>query len=327
LTQLGEIVTTTGAFVQIRDLTVTYPTPMGELRAVDGVNLDVYRGEVLGLVGESGCGKTTLGLAMLRMNSPGRVVKGKVNVDGVDVLSLEGERLRRYRWEKVAMIFQSAMNALDPVKTVESQIVETIVQHGRTNKEKAKARVRELLETVKIDPLRAKSFPHELSGGMKQRIIIALALCLSPELLIADEPTTALDVVVQASILKTIKELQERLKLTIILITHDISIVGEMSDRLAIMYAGKVVEVGRTIDVVYDPQHPYTQALIKAIPTIGYKNAEIKGIPGVPPNLLSPPSGCRFHPRCPFAFDRCKTEEPPLINNGKDHVACWLRSA
>lgn len=322
----GKTLVSTEKFVEIRNLIISYPTQRGELRAVDGVDLDIYRGELLGIVGESGSGKTTLGLALLRMNSPGRIVKGSVKVAGQDVLSMDGETLRRFRWEKVAMIFQSAMNALDPVKTVESQIIETMVQHGHTDKEEAKARVRELLTMVKIDPARARSYAHELSGGMRQRIIIALALCLSPSLLIADEPTTALDVIVQASILRTIKELQEKLQLTVVLITHDMSIVGEISDRLAIMYAGKIVEVGATKQVVSEPQHPYTEALIRAVPTIEESSLELKGIPGVPPDPFSPPKGCRFAPRCPYAFDRCRKEEPPLSYDGKDLVACWLRT-
>ena len=224
------------------------------------------------------------------------------------------------------MVFQAAMNALDPVKTVESQIVETIVQHQDVTKEEARARVRGLLETVSIDPARAKSYPHELSGGMKQRVVIALALCLSPSILIADEPTTALDVIVQAGVVRTLKELQKRLKLTVVLITHDISIMNETSDRLAIMYAGKIVEVGRTSQVISDPQHPYTQALLGAVPTVGSGKSEVKGIPGSPPDLHSLPTGCRFQQRCPYAFDRCRKEEPPLAFGGKDLVACWLRT-
>ncbi|MDA4112595.1 MAG: ABC transporter ATP-binding protein [Thaumarchaeota archaeon] len=309
--------------VEIMDLVVEYPNQGTPLRAVDHVSLEVKRGEVLGLVGESGCGKTTLGLTLLRMNAPGRVTGGSVQVDSVDILSLGKEELRRYRWEKTSMVFQSAMNALDPVKTIESQIVETMVQHSNTNKEAARRKVRDLLSIVHIDPTRATSYPHELSGGMKQRVVIAMALCLSPKLLIADEPTTALDVVVQAGILRTIKRLQEEMGLSVIIITHDISIMSEMSNRIAVMYGGKIVEIGPTKDILESPMHPYTQALLRAIPDLGDK-ATIKGIPGAPPNLADPPKGCRFHPRCPHAFERCRNESPELIDAGPTMAACWL---
>jgi len=309
--------------VEIEDLVVEYPASRGVVRAVDHVSLEIKRGEVLGLVGESGCGKTTLGLTLLLMNAPGKVMGGRVTVDSTDILALRKDELRRYRWEKTAMVFQSAMNALDPVKTIESQIVETMIQHKEMTKEAARERVRELLEIVHIDPARATSYPHELSGGMKQRVVIAMALCLTPRLLIADEPTTALDVVVQAGVLRTIKDLQEEFGLSVIIITHDISIMSEMSNRIAVMYGGKIVEIGPTKDVLQNPQHPYTQALLKAVPEIGDKS-RIRGIPGTPPNLINPPRGCRFHPRCPYAFDRCRVEVPELFEAGETRAACWL---
>jgi len=312
--------------VAIRNLVVTYPTPRGELKAVDGVNLDVFRGETLGIVGESGCGKTTLALTLLKMNSPGKIRSGEVSLNGANILALKGEALRRHRWEKVAMVFQSAMNALDPVKTIESQIVETIIQHSKISKEQARSKVKELLEVVSIDPSRAKSYSHELSGGMRQRVIIALALCLSPLILIADEPTSALDVVVQAGVLRMLKELQNKFGLTVILITHDVSIMSEMSDRLAVMYAGKIVEVGPTKQIIANPNHPYTEALLNAVPTLGVGKTILKGIPGSLPDLISPPTGCRFHPRCPHVVEKCKEKEPPMITCGKDLAACWLRT-
>src|SRR5579862_5053816 len=245
----------TSDLVDIRDLAIAYSTPQGrELLAVDGVNLTIKKGETLGLVGESGCGKTTLGLSLLGMNSPGRVVGGSIKVDSIDVLALKGDSLRRYRWEKTAMVFQSAMNALDPDRTIESQIVETMMQHRKMSKAEARSHVEELLELVNIDRERAMSYPHELSGGMKQRVVIVMAICLSPSLLIADEPTTALDVVVQAGVLRTLKGLQEQFGLTTIIISHDMSIMGEMSDRLAVMYAGKIVEVGETKTMIDHPQ-------------------------------------------------------------------------
>jgi peptide/nickel transport system ATP-binding protein len=310
--------------VDIRDLAIAYPTPQGQLLAVDGVNLTIKKGETLGLVGESGCGKTTLGLSLLGMNAPGKVIAGSINVDSIDVLALRGDSLRRYRWEKTSMVFQSAMNALDPVRTIESQIVETMMQHRKISKEEARTRVKELLELVNIDRERGQSYPHELSGGMKQRVVIVMAICLSPTLLIADEPTTALDVVVQAGVLRTLKGLQDRFGLTSIIISHDVSIMSEMGNRLAVMYAGKIVEIGDTNTVINAPQHPYTQALLSAVPVIG-NELKIKGIPGSPPSLIAPPVGCRFAPRCPYAFQKCSVEEPKLNFDGVDTVACWLR--
>lgn len=312
--------------VEVEDLSVSYSTPRGKLEAVCGASLDASEAEILGLVGESGSGKTTLALSLLRMNYPGRIVRGKIKVDSTDVLSLEGEALRRYRWEKVAMVFQSAMNALDPVMSIEAQIVETIIQHGRTSKREAQARVVDLLQMVSIDPSRARSYPHELSGGMCQRVGIAMALCNSPKVLIADEPTAALDVIVQATVLSTLKDLQKRFGLLVILISHDISIMSEVADRVAVMYAGKIVEIGQTHDIVDRPQHPYTDALIHAVPILGYRQRIVTSIPGLSPDLITPPQGCRFHPRCPQAFDRCRREEPPMVSSNGGKVSCWLRS-
>jgi len=311
--------------VEIEGLCVSFPTEKGELRAVDHVTLSVNKGELLGIVGESGCGKSTLAFSLLKaVPPPGRVTDGKILVDSVDLRSLKGESLRQYRWRKVAMVFQSAMNALDPVKTIESQMLETILQHQQLTKDDAKERIIRLLSMVKIDKQRRKAFPHELSGGMRQRIVIAMALCLEPKILIADEPTTALDVVVQAGILRIIKELQKELGITIILISHDASIMWEVADRLAVMYAAKIVEVGKTEDVVKNPRHPYTEALLKAVPVLGMDEQVIKGIPGSPPNLITPPHGCRFNPRCQYAFEKCRADEPDLSpKNG--YAACWLR--
>jgi len=314
-------------FIEIQGLTVSFNTPQGEIRAVDGVSLGVRKGETLALVGESGSGKTTLGLALLKMvPPPGRITQGSIKVDNIDILELRGEALRRYRWKKVAMVFQSAMNALDPVKTVGSQIAETIVQHENVDKKQAKARVLKLLETVGLAPEVAESYPHQLSGGMKQRVVIALAICLNPEVLIADEPTTALDVVVQAEIMRVLKELKERLNLTIILITHDVSIIGSVSDRVAIMYAGRLVEEGPTSSVITEPSHPYTQALLASLIEPRRDGQVVVGIQGSPPNPLALPSGCKFNPRCLYAFERCRNGEPTLIELGRDRrVACWLR--
>ncbi|HMK82082.1 MAG TPA: ABC transporter ATP-binding protein [Candidatus Bathyarchaeia archaeon] len=313
--------------VEFDNLTVSYFINKQELRALNRISFHVFKGEIIGIVGESGCGKTTLGISLLKMlpeNS--RILEGTIKVDSVDVPSLKGEYLRKYRWSKVAMIFQSAMNALDPVKTIQSQMIETILQHSKASKEEVMNRIVTLLDIVGINPSRATSYPHELSGGMKQRVVIAMALCLQPDLIIADEPTTAVDVVYQASILRTLKALREKLGLTIILISHDISIMWEMTDRLAVMYAGKLVEIGKTQNIILNPQHPYTKALLNAVPVIGQDQKKIVGIPGSPPNLSSPPSGCRFHPRCAYAFEKCPTSDPPLQERKEGAVACWLIS-
>ncbi len=313
--------------VEFDNLTVSYFINKQELRALNRISFHVFKGEIIGIVGESGCGKTTLGISLLKMlpeNS--RILEGTIKVDSVDVPSLKGEYLRKYRWSKVAMIFQSAMNALDPVKTIQSQMIETILQHSKASKEEVMNRIVTLLDIVGINPSRATSYPHELSGGMKQRVVIAMALCLQPDLIIADEPTTAVDVVYQASILRTLKALREKLGLTIILISHDISIMWEMTDRLAVMYAGKLVEIGKTQNIILNPQHPYTKALLNAVPVIGQDQKKIIGIPGSPPNLSSPPSGCRFHPRCAYAFEKCPTSDPPLQERKEGAVACWLIS-
>jgi len=311
--------------VEIHDLTIAYSTPRGELRAVEDVNLSVFKGEILGLVGESGCGKSTLASALLRMIPvPGKIVNGSVRFGEIDVISLRQDDLRHFRWEKVSMIFQSAMNALDPVRTVCSQITETIHEHNSMGGESLD-RVKQLLESVGLSPMHMYSYPHQLSGGMRQRVAIALALCLNPQLLIADEPTTALDVVVQAGILTTLKDLQERLGLTVVLITHDLSLAAAICDRIAVMYAGKIVELGETEKITVRPEHPYTEALINSVPELGDTKQKIQGIAGSPPSLISPPTGCRFHPRCKYVFERCMQHEPSLVRANRTDVACWLR--
>jgi peptide/nickel transport system ATP-binding protein len=314
-----------GPFVTIRDLVISYPTDAGEIRAVDGVSLEISKGEVLGVIGESGSGKSTLGLSMLKLvPHPGRIVAGETRIGTTDLGSLSGEDLRLFRWRKVAMVFQSAMNALDPVQTVGAQIVETIRQHTGLNKREALTRAAELLGVVRLDPSLVLAYPHELSGGMRQRVIIALSLCVDPELLIADEPTTGLDVVAQAGVLRMLRELRERLGLTLVLISHDLSIMGAMCDRIAVMYAGKVVEVGPSGEVIARPKHPYTEALLNSILEVGRINQATARIRGAPPNMLSPPTGCRFHPRCPYAFEKCKLAEPPLLLSSGREAACWL---
>ena len=313
--------------LQVSNLKIYYYTYEGIVRAVDGVSFNIKRGEALGIAGESGCGKSTLAYGLLRIVPiPGRIVEGKVIFDGTDILQIpESEFKRKYRWKKISMVFQGAMNSLDPVKNIGKQIADVILTHEENiSKSKAYRRATELLKLVGIDPARAKSYPHELSGGMKQRVVIAMALALNPDLLIADEPTTALDVVVQAQILNLLKELKNKFKMSLILITHDLSVIAEIADKVAIMYAGKIVELGKMEDIYEDPKHPYTSKLLRSIPRLRGK-ASLEWIPGQPPDLKNPPLGCRFHPRCPYVMDRCRREEPPAISLGRDRfVSCWL---
>jgi len=294
----------------------------GFVHAVDGVSFSMDKGETLGIVGESGCGKSSLAITILRLLPiNGKICEGKILLDGEDILSMDLERFRRdVRWKRISIVFQGAMNALNPVIKVGDQIAEAIMIHKKVSKREAMRRVVELLEMVGIDPSRANGYPFEFSGGMRQRAMIAMALALNPEILIADEPTTALDVIVQAQILKLIKDIQRKLKLSVILISHDISMVSELSDKIAIMYAGQIVEFGDIVDVYTNSLHPYTKALLSSVPSIREKRRKLKSIPGAPPNLLNPPSGCRFHPRCPFKIDLCIEKEPELVEASPHHL-------
>jgi peptide/nickel transport system ATP-binding protein len=312
--------------ISVEDLVVSFAVSGGELRAVDGVSLAVKKGEIMGIIGESGSGKSTLAFSMLNLvPPPGRIVGGDIKIGSTSVRSLSAGDLRQFRWTRVAMVFQSAMNALDPVHTIGAQIVETIRQHRKTSRADAWKRALELLRLVNIAPSLASAYPHELSGGMRQRAIIALALCLDPDVLIADEPTTGLDVVVQGVVLRMLKEVRDRLGITLVLISHDISIMGAMCDRIAVMYAGKIVEIGDTREVIGNPRHPYTQALLSTVLELGERTSDVEKIRGTPPNMLHLPTGCRFRPRCPYAFAKCENEEPPLVETESGGVACWLR--
>lgn len=314
--------------LDINDLTVHYKILRGYVKAVEGVNLQLRKGETLGLAGESGCGKTTMALSIMRLLPPnGRIVRGKIIFDGKDITTLPEDRVRReIRWKKIAIVFQGAMNALNPVYSIGEQIIEAIRFHEpEVHKDEALERAKKLLELVGIDPSRVDNYPHEFSGGMRQRAMIAMALACNPKLLIADEPGTALDVIVQAQVLKLIVELQKKLNLSLILITHDLSIISETCKKAAIMYAGKLVESGSVYKIFKEPLHPYTQGLIASFPDIYAPKAEIKSIEGQPPDLLNPPSGCRFHPRCQYAMDICRVKEPPYVEVEKEHfVACHL---
>jgi len=312
--------------LDIRNLKTYFYTTKGVVKAVDNVSVKLNKGEVLGIAGESGCGKSTLAYSIIRLvPPPGKIVSGEIYFDGKNILKYSDEEFRRkIRWKGISMVFQGAMNALNPVYTVGDQIAEVIMLHEGLTKKEAYTRVYKLLALVGIDPRRAHSYPHELSGGMKQRVMIAMALALNPPLVIADEPTTALDVVVQAQIMNLLKRLQRELKISIILITHDLSLIAEIADKVAIMYAGKIVEFGTAEQIYYNPQHPYTQGLLSSIPRLRGELEKLEWIPGVPPDLIKPPPGCRFAPRCKFRFEKCDSEPPVIEIEPGHYVACWL---
>ena len=314
--------------LEVINLITYYQTRRGYVRAVENVDFTVEKGEALGLAGESGCGKTTVALSLLKILPPnGRIMGGRILFKGKDLVKLsEDEMRKRIRWKGISLIFQGAMNALNPVLTIEDQIIEAIRLHEpNVSKKEAEERGKKLFELVGLEPNRIKNYPHEFSGGMRQRAMIAMAIACNPNILIADEPGTALDVIVQAQILKLLNELKQKLGLSLIVISHDLSLISEVCDKLVVMYAGKVVESGNIVRLFKDPLHPYTQALIRAFPDIKEERRKIESIPGNPPNLLNPPQGCRFHPRCKFAMDICKKEAPKLIEVSKNHyVACHL---
>jgi peptide/nickel transport system ATP-binding protein len=314
--------------LNVQDLVTHYTTLRGPVKAVEGVSFQVDRGEALGLAGESGCGKTTVALSILRLlPEAGKIISGEVLFDGTDVVKLAEDEMRKnMRWKKMAIVFQGAMNALDPVFRVGDQIMEAIGTHEPdTTKAEARERTKKLLELVGIDASRARHYPHEFSGGMRQRALIAMSLACNPALLIADEPGTALDVIVQAQVLKLLRELKTNLKLAMILITHDLSIIAETCEKTAIMYAGRIAEYGDVVSIFRQPIHPYTQGLMAAFPSIKAARTKMSAIPGQPPDLLNPPSGCRFNPRCPYAMDVCTEKMPELTKIGKGHyAACYL---
>ncbi len=301
------------ALLSVEDLRVEYRTSRGATHAVDGVTLEVREGEVLGLVGESGCGKTTLGRAIIRVfpRNAG-IVGGRIIFDGTDLASLPEPEMARYRWREIAMVPQAAMDSLDPVYRLGDQFIEVLTITGGLGRRDARERAAELCDLVGLDRRRLVAYPHELSGGMRQRAAIALALALRPRLVLADEPVTALDVVVQHHILRRLRQLRAELSLSVVLITHDISVIAQTCDRMAVMYAGKIVEVGPTVDVFARPRHPYTMGLQNSFPNLLRPQETLIPIEGAPPDLLAPPPGCRFAPRCPFAVDRCVTDAPPL---------------
>jgi peptide/nickel transport system permease protein len=311
----------------VRDLAVEFDGPAGPMRAVDGVSFDLRRGETLGLVGESGCGKTTTVLGILRLLPPGgRVVSGQVWFDGEDLLGLSGPALRSFRWTRLSLVFQGAMNALNPVRTVGDQIAEAVRIHApATTKREADARARDLLERVGIGGRRAGEYPHTYSGGMRQRAMIALALACEPDVIVADEPTTALDVMIQAQILELLGGIARDMGMGIILVTHDLGVVAQTCDRVIVMYAGQVAEENDAATLFAAPRHPYTRQLLGSFPDLAHPDRPLRGIPGAPPRLDTMPTGCRFAPRCPHAFDRCVAERPPdYATDTGGRAACFL---
>jgi peptide/nickel transport system ATP-binding protein len=314
------------ALLDVRDLRVEYLTPRGPIRAVDGVSFSIRPGEVVGLAGESGSGKSTIAHAITRVLHPPAVITGgEVRFRDRDVLAMGDAELSSFRWREVSMVFQSAMNALNPVMTIGDQVLDTILAHEDVPRGEARARAAALLDVVGIDTRRLDAYPHQLSGGMRQRAVIAIALALNPPLMIMDEPTTALDVVVQQEILQQIEELKEQFGFSILFITHDLSLLIEFSDRIAIMYAGQIVELAPAQDIFASPQHPYTQGLMNSFPALTGPKERLTGIPGSPPDMLHPPSGCRFHPRCPLVRPMHTRVVPTLRETQPRHfVACHL---
>ena len=320
-------VTDAANILEVRGLTVAYASEKGPVVAVDHVDLELARGEFLGIVGESGCGKSTLLYSITRLLGPpfsGEIVGGEIMFNGRDIVQLGERQLRHVRWREFSVVMQSAMNALNPVLTIEAQMRDACKAHSKMSRKEIADRSRELLKLVSIDPIHLKSYPHQLSGGMRQRAMIAMALLFTPDLVVMDEPTSALDVVAQRSLMLQIRELQQRLGFAVIFVTHDMSLVSNFADRVLVMYAAQVSEVGKTRQVFDEPRHPYTRALLDAFPSIHGEIVHLLGIPGSPPDLASPPVGCRFAPRCPLVSEQCLASEPALLDLEGRSVRCVL---
>ena len=312
--------------LEIEHLTVHFPIYIGTVRAVEDVTLEIKQGEVMGLVGESGCGKSTLGFSILRLlRPPGLIAGGQIRYHGNDIVKMNKQELLAIRGKRIAMIFQDPLTSLNPLFRVGDQFVEAIQTHanGVSNKE-ALERAADMLKRLGIAPDRLYEYPHQMSGGMRQRIMIGIALVLNPDLLLADEPTTSLDVIVEAQFLDLLNELREQFNLTILLISHNIGIVAQMADRVTVMYGGRLAETGKAEALFADPRHPYTQGLLASIPNIKLDQPKLHSMPGAPPDLVDPPSGCVFHPRCPYVMDKCRGEIPPPFNDQDHRTACWL---
>ena len=320
------------SLLSVRDLAITYRSRRGPVQAVRGVSFDVEPGEIVAVIGESGSGKTTLAVGLIRLSPRNaEVTSGEIIFERAsgsqDVLDMDAEELRRFRWSEAAMVFQSALNSFNPVINVWSQFLDTARAHGLTDPKEIRQRSNELLELVHLEPDRVlRAYPHELSGGMKQRVLIALSLLLGPRLLILDEPTTALDILTQRAIIDLLRDLRRKLGFAMLFISHDLSLAAELADRVLTMYAGRVVEEAKVEDLFYRPRHPYSVGLLKAVPRVSGELGQLESIPGTPPDLVQPPSGCAYHPRCPFAVERCRQEDPALVVvDTPGHTAACIR--
>jgi peptide/nickel transport system ATP-binding protein len=314
--------------LEVEDLSVAYLTEAADIRAVEHVSLTLEAGEFLGIVGESGCGKSTLMFAIAQLLSPpAEITSGRVVFRGQDLVRLTDNELRHVRWRDYSVVMQSAMNALNPMKSIGAQLKDTMRAHERLSNDAMRRRSVEVLRLVGIDAAHLESYPHQLSGGMRQRAMIAMALLFTPELVIMDEPTSALDVVAQRSLMTQIKELQQRLGFAVMFVTHDMSVIAHYSDRVMVMYAGQVAEIGATGSIFEHPLHPYSKGLLDAFPSVRGPRRALTGIPGSPPDLGRPPTGCRFHPRCNVAMPQCTTTEPDLYSVDETLVRCLLYAA
>lgn len=316
--------------LEVNDLHVSFSTYGGTVQAVRGINFSLYKGETLAVVGESGCGKSVTANAIMRLipNPPGKITKGTVVFEGKNLTNLTEKEMRSIRGVDISMVFQDPMTALNPTLTIGTQLMEGLRQHHKVSAQQARAKAIEMMNLVGIPnpEERLKQYPHQFSGGMRQRIVIAIALICEPKLLIADEPTTALDVTIQAQILELFEEIQEVTGVSIILITHDLGVVAKMADRIAVMYAGKIIEIGTKREVFYESQHPYTKGLLQSVPRLDQKRGDLQSIEGTPPDLFSPPKGCPFAARCPYAMVVCEKVYPVSVQRSEVHrVDCWLQ--
>lgn len=315
------------AILEIRNLAMSYDTTEGSISAVDNISFKIMKGETMGLVGESGCGKTSLGMCIMKLlPENASITNGEILFDGEDIVPKTEDEMRHIRWKGISMIFQAAMNALNPVYKVGDQIIEAILAHDNMKRDEAKEKVRRLYKLVGLSQDRMENYPHEYSGGMRQRAIIAMALACDPKFIIADEPTTALDVIVQDEIIDAIVRIQKNLNMIMMYISHDISVIAETCNKIGVMYAGNMIEYANTLALFDNPLHPYTKALMSSFPSIEGPKKELEPVPGEPPNLLNPPKGCRFYPRCKYAEEICANESPELTEIEEDHfLACHQR--
>ena len=310
------------SLLKIKNLSTEYHTLEGNVKAVDDISFSVKKGEALGVVGESGCGKSTVMKSILKLlPKNGKISSGKIIYKDQDITGYNNKQLREIRWKEISIISQGAMNSFNPVYNIGKQLIEVMTIQGNYNEKEARKKAAELFEIVGLDKKRLNDYPHQMSGGMRQRSMIAMSLALDPSLIIADEPTTALDVVIQDRILGKISELQKQMNLSMLFVTHDISIIAEVCQRLMVMYSGKIAEISTTHNIFKKPCHPYTMGLINAIPTVVKSTEHLVSIPGYPPNLINPPKGCRFAPRCPFATEKCRNKAPAMRSISENHRA------